>query len=46
VFGQNRVRDAFDHDGDGFSELAGAENRTTWDFTPFLKTGLYLYAHV
>jgi outer membrane receptor for ferrienterochelin and colicins len=40
VFGQNRVRDAFDHDGDGFSELAELKNRTL-GFHSFLKTGLY-----
>jgi outer membrane receptor for ferrienterochelin and colicins len=40
VFGQNRVRDAFDHDNDGFSELAELKNRTL-GFHSFLKTGLY-----
>ena len=40
VFGQNRVRDAFDYDSDGFSELAELKNRTL-GFHSFLKTGLY-----
>ena len=40
VFGQNRVRDAFDHDNDGFSEIAELKNRTL-GFHSFLKTGLY-----
>ncbi|MGI6572594.1 MAG: TonB-dependent receptor [Fermentimonas sp.] len=40
VFGQNRVRDAFDYDGDGFSDIAELRNRTM-GFLSFLKIGLY-----
>ena len=40
VYGQHRARDAYDHDGDGFSELPTLKNRTL-GFRSFLKTGAY-----
>ena len=40
VFGQNRVRDGFDYDKDGFTELPQLRNRTL-GFRSFLKTGTY-----
>lgn len=40
VFGQNRVRDGFDYDKDGFTELPQLKNRTL-GFRSFLKTGTY-----
>ena len=40
VFGQNRIRDGFDYDKDGFTELPVLKNRTL-GFQSFLKTGLY-----
>ena len=40
VYGQNRARDAYDHDGDGYSELPTLKNRSL-GFRSFLKTGLY-----
>lgn len=40
VFGQHRLRDGFDMDGDGFSELPQLKNRAL-GFRSFLKTGVY-----
>ena len=40
VYGQHRSRDAYDHDGDGFSELPKLKNRSL-GFRSFLKTGHY-----
>lgn len=40
VYGQHRSRDAYDHDGDGFSELPKLKNRSL-GFRSFLKTGQY-----
>lgn len=40
VFGQNRYRSAYDHDGDGFSEMPKLKNQTV-GLRSFLKTGLY-----
>lgn len=40
VFGQHRVRDGFDLDGDGFTELPRLKNRAL-GFRSFLKTGIY-----
>lgn len=40
IFGQNRYRSAYDHDGDGFSEMPKLKNQTV-GFRSFLKTGLY-----
>lgn len=40
VYGQNRARDAYDSDEDGFSELPTLKNRSL-GFRSFLKTGLY-----
>lgn len=40
VFGQNRHRDAYDHDGDGFSEIPTIKSQT-FGFRSFLKTSLY-----
>ena len=40
IFGQNRHRSAYDHDGDGFSELPKLENQTI-GFRSFLKTSTY-----
>ncbi|HTN68405.1 MAG TPA: carboxypeptidase-like regulatory domain-containing protein, partial [Dysgonamonadaceae bacterium] len=40
VYGQHRARDAYDHDGDGFSELPKLKNRSL-GFRSFLKTGHY-----
>lgn len=40
IFGQNRNRAAYDHDGDGFSELPALRNQTL-GFRSYLKTGLY-----
>ena len=28
VYGQNRVRDGYDHDGDGFTEIAQLKTQT------------------
>lgn len=40
VFGQHRLRDGFDMDGDGFSELPQLKNRAL-GFRSYLKTGIY-----
>lgn len=40
LFGQNRHRSAYDHDGDGFSELGQLEARTV-GFRSYLKTSTY-----
>lgn len=40
VYGQNRLRDGFDMDSDGFSELPLLKNRAL-GFRSYLKTGLY-----
>ena len=40
VYGQHRTRDAYDNDGDGFSELPKLRNRSL-GFRSFLKTGHY-----
>lgn len=40
VYGQHRASDAYDHDGDGFTELPKLKNRAL-GFRSFLKTGLY-----
>lgn len=40
VFGQNRERDGYDHDGDGFTELPTLKNQTVGMRT-FLKTSTY-----
>lgn len=40
LYGQHRVRGAYDHDGDGFSELPVLKNRS-FGFRSFMKTGLY-----
>ncbi|MGM9760695.1 MAG: TonB-dependent receptor domain-containing protein [Parabacteroides sp.] len=40
IFGQNRYRAAYDHDGDGFTEL-GQLNAKTLGFRSYLKTGTY-----
>lgn len=40
VFGQSRYRSAYDHDGDGFTEL-GKLNAKTFGFRSYLKTGAY-----
>ena len=40
LFGQSRYRAAYDHDGDGFSEL-GQINAKTLGFRSYLKTGTY-----
>ena len=40
VYGQHRARDGYDHDGDGFTELATLKNRSL-GFRSFLKTGDY-----
>lgn len=40
VFGQHRLRDGFDMDGDGFSELPQLKNRAL-GFRSYLKTGVY-----
>lgn len=40
AFGQKRNRSAYDHNGDGFSEIPHLDNRTL-GFRSFLKTGLY-----
>ena len=40
VFGQNRHRDAYDHDGDGYSEMPKPKNQTV-GFRSFLKTSTY-----
>lgn len=40
VFGQNRHRDGYDHDGDGFTELPKLKNQTV-GFRSYLKTSTY-----
>lgn len=40
IFGQNRYRAAYDHDGDGFTEL-GQLNAKTLGLRSYLKTGTY-----
>lgn len=40
AFGQKRNRSAYDHDGDGFSEMPHLDNRTL-GFRSFLRTGTY-----
>jgi outer membrane receptor for ferrienterochelin and colicins len=40
VFGQKRDRHAYDHDGDGFSEIPHLNSRTL-GFRSFVKTGTY-----
>ena len=40
VYGQHRLRDGFDMDGDGFTELPLLKNRSL-GFRSFLKTGVY-----
>src|SRR5690554_4591583 len=40
VYGQHRLRDEFDIDGDGFTELPLLKNRSL-GFRSFLKTGVY-----
>lgn len=40
VFGQNRYRGGYDHDGDGFTELPKLKNQTV-GFRSFLKTSTY-----
>lgn len=40
VFGQHRNRAAYDHDGDGFSELPELRNQTL-GFRSYLKTSVY-----
>ena len=40
LYGQHRARDGYDHDGDGFTELAQLKNRS-FGFRSFLKTGVY-----
>lgn len=40
VFGQNRHRSGYDHDGDGYTELPKLESQTV-GFRSFLKTGTY-----
>jgi outer membrane receptor for ferrienterochelin and colicins len=40
VFGQNRQKDGYDHDGDGFTELTGM-NSQTLGMRGYLKTGIY-----
>ena len=40
LYGQHRARDGYDHNGDGFTELAKLKNRS-FGFRSFLKTGVY-----
>lgn len=40
VFGQNRQKDGYDHDGDGFTELTEMSGQTL-GMRGYLKTGLY-----
>lgn len=40
IFGQNRTRSAYDHDGDGFSEI-GHLNAKTVGLRSYIKTGTY-----
>lgn len=40
LFGQNRQRNGYDHDGDGFTELPKLENQTV-GFRSYIKTSTY-----
>ncbi len=40
VFGQNRLRDGYDHDGDGFTEIAQLKSQTL-GFRAFLRSSDY-----
>lgn len=40
VFGQNRQRDSYDHDGDGYSEMPKLKSQTV-GFRSYLKTSTY-----
>lgn len=40
IFGQNRERSGYDHDGDGYTELPQLENQTV-GFRSYIKTGNY-----
>lgn len=40
AYGQKRHRSAYDHDGDGFSEIPKLDSRT-WGFRSYLKTSAY-----
>jgi outer membrane receptor for ferrienterochelin and colicins len=40
IFGQNRHRGGYDHDGDGYTELPVLESQTL-GFRSYLKTGIY-----
>ncbi|MEG0038696.1 MAG: TonB-dependent receptor, partial [Bacteroides sp.] len=40
LFGQNRHRDAYDHNGDGYSEMPKLKNQTV-GFRSYLKTSTY-----
>ncbi|MGI6073668.1 MAG: TonB-dependent receptor [Fermentimonas sp.] len=40
IYGQHKIRDGFDYDGDGFTELPKLKNRA-FGFHSFLRTGLY-----
>lgn len=40
LYGQNRDRQGYDHDDDGFSEMPMLKNRS-FGFRSFLKTGMY-----
>lgn len=40
VFGQNRQKDGYDHDGDGFTELTELSGQT-FGMRGYVKTGLY-----
>ncbi len=40
LYGQNRDRQGYDHDGDSFTEMPMLKNRS-FGFRSFLKTGLY-----
>ena len=40
VFGQNRQKDGYDHDGDGFTELTEMSGQTL-GMRGYVKTGLY-----
>lgn len=40
LYGQNRDRKGYDHDGDGFTEMPMLKNRS-FGFRSFVKTGLY-----
>ena len=40
IFGQNRYRSGYDHDGDGFTEMPKLKNQTV-GFRSYLKTSLY-----